>query len=119
MKHQLLGASLMNAPSRNRDETGPDASVTAGENSDSSASEAEIRLHSLARLAAAIALGAPSSTLQRLGRCSIAAGASTGDIVGTLLAVAPIVGEARLVSATPGVALSIGYDVDAALEATA
>lgn len=84
--------------------------------SESSESEAEARVHSLARLGAAIALGAPSSTLQRLGRCSIAAGASTSDVIATLLAVAPIVGEARLVNATPGIALSIGYDVDEALE---
>lgn len=86
---------------------------------ESSQSEAEARVHSLARLGAAVALGAQTSTLQRLGRRSIAAGASIGDIVGTLLAIAPIVGEARLVNAIPGVALSIGYDVDEALESPA
>ena len=83
---------------------------------ESSESGAEARVHSLARLGAAVALGAPTSTLQRLGRCSIAAGASINDIVGTLLAVAPIVGEARLVNATPGVALSISYNIEKALE---
>lgn len=81
-----------------------------------SQTEAEARVHALARLSAAVALGAQPSTLQRLSDRSIAAGASIGDIVGTLLAVAPIVGEARLVKATPGVALSVGYDIDEALE---
>lgn len=86
---------------------------------ESSQSDVEARVHSLARLGAAIALGAQTSSLQGLGRRSIAAGATINDVVGTLLAVAPIVGEARLVNATPGVALSIGYDVDEALEGPA
>ena len=39
------------------------------------------------------------------------------EIVGVLIAVAPTVGLARVVSAAPELALAIGYDVDAALEA--
>jgi hypothetical protein len=38
------------------------------------------------------------------------------EILGTLIAVAPISGIARVVLATPDVALSIGYDLDAAFE---
>jgi hypothetical protein len=38
--------------------------------------------------------------------------------VGCLIAVAPIVGLARVVSAAPELALALGYDVDAAVEAT-
>ena len=45
-----------------------------------------------------------------------AAGADVDEIVGTLIAVAPTVGLARVVSAAPELALSLGYDVDAALE---
>jgi hypothetical protein len=41
---------------------------------------------------------------------------SAGEILGTLVAVAPISGIARVVLATPDVALSIGYDLDAAFE---
>ena len=47
-----------------------------------------------------------------------AAGASVDEVVGSLIAVAPIVGLARVVSAAPVLALAIGYDVDAALEAS-
>lgn len=117
MTHRLLrGALLMETSLPNRREIELSARDGARVFSESSESEGEARVHSLARLGAAIALGAHSSTLQRLGRCSIAAGASTSDVIATLLAVAPIVGEARLVSATQGIALSIGYDVDEALE---
>jgi hypothetical protein len=36
--------------------------------------------------------------------------------VGTLVAVAPISGLARVIAASPGVALAIGYDIDQAFE---
>jgi hypothetical protein len=45
-----------------------------------------------------------------------AAGATAEDVVGTLVAVAPISGLARVVSATSEVALAIGYDIDQAFE---
>jgi hypothetical protein len=45
-------------------------------------------------------------------------GATFDEIVGCLIAVAPVVGLARVVSAAPELALALGYDVDAALEAT-
>jgi 4-carboxymuconolactone decarboxylase len=44
------------------------------------------------------------------------AGASYDEIVGTLIAVMPIVGVARVVSAAPKLGLALGYDVSAALE---
>jgi 4-carboxymuconolactone decarboxylase len=44
------------------------------------------------------------------------AGASYDEIVGTLIAVMPIVGVARVVSAAPNLGLALGYDVSAALE---
>ncbi len=37
--------------------------------------------------------------------------------MGTLITIAPIIGLARAVSAAPELALPIGYDIDAALEA--
>jgi alkylhydroperoxidase/carboxymuconolactone decarboxylase family protein YurZ len=49
---------------------------------------------------------------------ALAAGATADEIVGALIAVAPITGLARVVSATPEVALSIGYDIDQAFEAS-
>ena len=118
MAYRLQGVSPVHASSPQREiELG--AREEARCVPEPSQAEADARVHSLARLGAAVALGAKTSTLQRLGRHSIAAGASSGDIVGTLLAVAPIVGEARLVNATRGVALSIGYDIDEALESPA
>lgn len=45
-----------------------------------------------------------------------AAGATPPDIVGVLIAVGPTVGLARVVAATPELARSIGYDIDAAFE---
>ena len=44
------------------------------------------------------------------------AGASYDEIVGTLIAVIPIVGVARVVSAAPNLGLALGYDVAEALE---
>ena len=54
-------------------------------------------------------LDAKSCALVRLG-------ALLDEIVGTLMAVAPITGVARVVAAAPEFALALGYDVDAALE---
>jgi hypothetical protein len=48
---------------------------------------------------------------------ALAAGATADDVVGTLIAVAPITGLARVVAATPAVARSVGYDIDWAFEA--
>ena len=39
------------------------------------------------------------------------------DLVGTLIAVMPSTGADRVVSAAPKLALALGYDIDAALEA--
>ena len=47
---------------------------------------------------------------------ALASGATVDEIVGVLIAVAPTVGLARVVSAAPAVAAAIGYDIDAALE---
>ena len=44
------------------------------------------------------------------------AGATYDEIVGTLIAVMPIVGIARVVAAAPNLALAVGYDVSEALE---
>ena len=44
-------------------------------------------------------------------------GASDDEIVGCLIAVLPAVGVANVVSAAPKLALALGYDVTAALEA--
>jgi 4-carboxymuconolactone decarboxylase len=74
------------------------------------------RTHALVRLGALLALGAaPVSYHWNVG-AALDAGATPEEVLGTLVAVAPISGIARVVLATPEVALSIGYDLDAAFE---
>ena len=58
---------------------------------------------------------APPSYMSAVER-GLEAGASYDEIVGTLIAVIPIVGIARVVSAAPNLALALGYDVAEALE---
>ncbi len=66
-----------------------------------------------------IALDAPPASYQWNATNALASGVTVDEIVGVLVAVAPIVGVARVVSAAQGVALAIGYDIDADLEAVA
>ena len=47
---------------------------------------------------------------------AVSAGVTYDEIVGTLIAVMPIVGVARVVSAAPNLGLALGYDVAEALE---
>ena len=59
---------------------------------------------------------APVSYQWNVG-AALDAGATTDEILGTMIAVAPIIsGIARVVQATPDVALPIGYDLDVAFE---
>jgi alkylhydroperoxidase/carboxymuconolactone decarboxylase family protein YurZ len=74
------------------------------------------KTHALVRLAASLAVDAAPSSYQSNVEAALAAGASLEEVVGTLIAVAPTVGLARVVSAAPELALALGYDVDAALE---
>lgn len=81
------------------------------------ASGLDPKTHALARLGALIALDAAPASYQWNVGMAFASGATVDEIVGVLIAVAPTVGLARAVSAAPELALAIGYDVDAALEA--
>jgi 4-carboxymuconolactone decarboxylase len=74
------------------------------------------KTHALVRLAAMLALGAAPVSYQWVVGAALDAGATADEIIGTMIAVAPISGIARVVQATPDVALSIGYDLDAAFE---
>jgi len=80
-------------------------------------SRLDAKTHALVRLAAAVAIDAAQSSYQPAVEPALAAGAGIDEIVGTLIAVAPTVGMVRVVSAAPELALALGYDVDAALEA--
>jgi 4-carboxymuconolactone decarboxylase len=47
---------------------------------------------------------------------ALTAGATADEVTGTLVAVAPITGLARVVAAAPEVAHALGYDLDQAFE---
>ena len=67
----------------------------------------------LVRLGALLALGAATSSLRATVERAIEAGASETEVVGVLVAVAPAVGLARVVSTAPRLAMAIGYDIEA------
>ncbi|MFT2816786.1 carboxymuconolactone decarboxylase family protein [Leifsonia sp. A12D58] len=72
----------------------------------------EAREHMIARLAALIAVGAPgASYLLNLGTASDA-GVTLEDVQGVLIAVAPVVGTARVVSAAGSIADAFDIVID-------
>lgn len=81
-------------------------------------SRLDAKTHALVRLAALLAVGAAQSSYNEAVERALASGASVDEIVGLLIAVAPSIGLGRVVSAAPELGLALGYDVEAALEAT-
>ena len=77
----------------------------------------EPKTQALVRLGGLVAMGAAPGSFHWAAEAALDAGASAEDVVGALVAVAPISGLARVISATPEVALAIGYDIDQAFEA--
>jgi 4-carboxymuconolactone decarboxylase len=74
------------------------------------------KTHALVRLGALLAIGAAPVSFHSNVEAALAAGATDDEILGALIAVAPVIGLAKVVSATPNVALPMGYDIDTALE---
>ena len=70
----------------------------------------------LVRLAALVALGSSAACHQELVCAAVELGATEQEVIDTMIAVASTVGMACLVSASPRVALGLGYDVEAAFE---
>jgi 4-carboxymuconolactone decarboxylase len=66
----------------------------------------------LVRLGALLALGAATTSLRTTVEHAKRAGATDDEIVGVLLAVAPAVGQARVVSTAPKLATAIGYRIE-------
>ena len=79
-------------------------------------SQLDQKTHALARLSASLAVDAAPISYQSNVGLALTAGATVDEIVGCLIAVAPVIGLARVVSAAPELALALGYDVDSALE---
>jgi 4-carboxymuconolactone decarboxylase len=69
----------------------------------------------LLRVGAAVAAGSSAVCLEWSTGRALAMGASEDEIADVLLAIAPVAGLGRVVCAAPGVALALGYDIDAAL----
>ena len=82
--------------------------------SDAAVGEALVpKVDLLVRLGALLALGAATTSLRATVERAMSAGATEAEIVGVLIAVAPAVGLARVVSTAPKLALAIGYDIEA------
>lgn len=85
----------------------------------SAASHLDPKTEALVRVGALVAVdAAPPSYMQAI-ECARTSSASNEQIVGCLIAILPVVGVARVVSAAPKIGLALGYDVDAALESPA
>ena len=90
--------------------------VLASDDASLRVSQLDARSHALVRLGALIASGATTAAYKPVVEQAVQAGASAEQIVGTLIAVAGVAGVPRVVSAAPPLGLSVGYDVQAALE---
>jgi 4-carboxymuconolactone decarboxylase len=69
------------------------------------------KVERLVRLGALLALGAATSSLRSTVERAREAGATDEEILGVLIAVAPAIGLARVVSTAPRLASAIGYDI--------
>ena len=74
------------------------------------------RTRALVRLGALVATGAAPASYQRQVAEALAAGATDEEVIDTLIAVSSTVGLAHVVAASVGLALGLGYDVEAAFE---
>lgn len=80
------------------------------------AARLDLREYALVRLASLLALDSAPSSYQAGVDRALAAGSTVEDVLGVLVAIAPIIGTARVVSAAPELALALGHDVDNAFE---
>jgi 4-carboxymuconolactone decarboxylase len=70
----------------------------------------------LLQVAVSAAIGSSAVCLQWSTARALAAGATKDEIAEVLLAIIPVAGLGRIVSAAPAVATALEYDVEAALE---
>jgi len=74
------------------------------------------RTAALLQLGVSVATGSSAVCLEWSAGRALAAGATKDEIADVLLAIAPVAGMGRVVSAAPGVATALEYDIEAALE---
>lgn len=85
----------------------------------SSSAESDVlgdHTRALVVIAAAICADSPTSTFISFVNAARKAGATDEEILGVLLSVGPLVGESRVVAATPRISKALGYDVAQAME---
>jgi alkylhydroperoxidase/carboxymuconolactone decarboxylase family protein YurZ len=70
----------------------------------------------LLQLGASVAIGSPGVCVEWTAARAMAAGATEDEIADVLLAIAPVAGLGRVVSAADAVATALEYDIAAALE---
>jgi 4-carboxymuconolactone decarboxylase len=80
------------------------------------ASRLDWKTHALVRIGALVAIDAAPASYMWTIESARREGVTDDEIVGCLIAVMPVVGVARVVSAAPKVGFALGYDVEAALE---
>jgi 4-carboxymuconolactone decarboxylase len=90
--------------------------VLADERASPELSGLDRRSHAQARIAALITMDAAPPSYMSAVSAALDAGLTMEEIVGTLIAVMPVVGVARVVSAAPKLGLALGYDVSEAFE---
>ncbi len=76
----------------------------------------DAKSQSLVSLAALHALHTSDATYQTYVARALSAGCSPIEVVGTLIAVGALIGEAKAVSCARPLALALGYDVEEAVE---
>jgi 4-carboxymuconolactone decarboxylase len=91
-------------------------SVLARESAHEALSPVDRRTVALVKLAALVTLDAAPPSYMNVVEEARSGGATAEEIVDVLVALMPIVGVARVVSAAPNLGLALGYDVAAALE---
>lgn len=101
-------------PTEHQDTSSGQPSLTTADE-DSALADVDIRKLAQACRRAGVAMDAPASTLPRLNRRAAVARASTDGTAGRMLAAAPMITTTRLGSATPGLALAIGDNIEGAL----
>jgi len=74
------------------------------------------RCHAIARLGALAAHGGSVQTFRWVIGDALAVGMTEDDIVGIILAIAPIIGFAQVANIAPKVALALDFDLETALE---
>lgn len=76
------------------------------------AAELSAKVERLVRLAGLLAVGATTPSLREAVDQAAAAGATSSEIVGVLVALGPAIGLASLVASASRLATAIGYDLE-------